>query len=201
MNRRPGGWNAERPVHENALPVCPSALGKQISIMNRSTHQGDAATKRFTMTILKLRNAAKEYIMKTLILTAAAVALSFSFTSEAEAKGPVSGGGRSMSSHGSHGSFRYHGHHAYRHGHNFWNQRRWFSNYGCYGYYCPTRTCWYYQYQQGNCYLPMSCYQTYAPTVVPNAAPIANLPPNLPPVTPNLPPVQPVKPIKPVKPV
>ena len=119
--------------------------------------------------------------MKTLILTVAAVALSFSLTSEAEAKGPVSGG--SSMSHGTR-SFSFHGHHAYRFGHNFWNQRRWFSNYGCYGYYCPIRTCWYYQYQVGNCYLPMSCIQQYTPTtVVPNAAPVANLPP----VTPNLP--------------
>ena len=134
--------------------------------------------------------------MKTLILTAAAVALSFSLTSEAEAKGPVSGG-HSMSSHGTR-SFSFHGHHAYRVGHNFWNQRRWFSNYGCYGYYCPIRSCWYYQYQGGNCYLPFSCMQQYAPTtVVPNAAPVANLPP----VTPNLPPAPPVKPVKPVKPV
>ena len=137
--------------------------------------------------------------MKTLILTAAAVVVAFAFSNTAEAKGPVSGGGRSVSSHGNH-SFSFHGHHAYRFGHNFWNQRRYFSNYGCYGYYCPIRSCWYYQYQ--NCYLPFSCMQTYAPTtVVPNAAPVANLPPNLPPVTPNLPPVQPVKPIKPVKPV
>jgi len=136
--------------------------------------------------------------MKTLILTAAAVVVAFAFSNTAEAKGPVSGGGRSVSSsHGNH-SFSFHGHHAYRFGHNFWNQRRWFSNYGCYGYYCPTRTCWYYQYQTGNCYLPMTCIQQYAPTtVVPNAAPVANLPP----VTPNLPPAPPVKPVKPVKPV
>ena len=134
--------------------------------------------------------------MKTLILTAAAVVVAFAFSNTAEAKGPVSGSGHSVSSHGNR-SFSFHGHQAYRFGHQFWNQRRWFSNYGCYGYYCPQRTCWYYQYQVGNCYLPMSCIQQYAPAVVPNAAPVANLPP----VTPNLPPVQPVKPIKPVKPV
>ena len=137
--------------------------------------------------------------MKTLILTAAAVVVAFAFSNTAEAKGPVSGSGKSVSSHGNR-SFSFHGHHAYRFGHQFWNQRRWFSNHGCYGYFCPLRTSWYYQYQ--NCYLPFNCMPTFAPTtVIPNAAPVANLPPNLPPVTPNLPPVQPVKPIKPVKPV
>src|SRR5690348_11675174 len=103
----------------------------------------------------------KDITMKTLILTAAAIVVAFAFTNSAEAKGPVSSG-HSMSSHGTR-SFSFHGHNAYRFGHQFWNQRRWFSNYGCYGYYCPIRSCWYYQYQTGNCYLPMSCIQTYAP--------------------------------------
>ena len=139
-------------------------------------------------------------MMKTLFLTAAAVVLSFSLTGSARADGQAAPG-KSVTASANRGhsggrSFSFHGHHAYRHGHNFWNQRRWFSNYGCYGYYCPLRSCWYYQYQ--NCYLPMTCVQSYAPTtIVPNAAPVANLPP----VTPNLPPVQPVKPVKPVKPV
>jgi len=143
--------------------------------------------------------------MKTLFLTAAAVVLSFSLTGSARADGQAAPG-KSVTASANRGhsggrSFSFHGHHAYRHGHNFWNQRRWFSNYGCYGYYCPQQCCWYYNYNQGSCYLPMSCYQSYpcnygyqnynAAPIAPNAPPVANVAPNVAP---------PVKPIKPVKP-
>src|SRR5690348_8542635 len=44
--------------------------------------------------------------------------------------------------------------HFYRSSYRGWSSYCWFPRYRCYGYYCPTASCWYYWYPQYNCYMP-----------------------------------------------
>ena len=159
----------------------PHEIGQLINVMQECTGLSTLLTAVFH---------SKGLIMKALFLTVAAIVLSLSMTSSAEASGQAPGksGGSFQTRGGFHGQFR--GHHAYSHNYRGFNQRRWFGNYGCYGHYCPQRACWYYMYQ--NCYVPIN----YAPIYSPIQASFAPVTPNLAPnVAPNLPPVKPVKPI------
>lgn len=54
--------------------------------------------------------------------------------------------------------------HYYRSSYRGWSSYCWYPRYGCYGYYCPTQSCWYYWYPQSNCYLPVTYLPTFTPT-------------------------------------
>jgi hypothetical protein len=49
-------------------------------------------------------------------------------------------------------------------GHYHWSDYRWSSQYGCYTYFCPSTTCWYYWSEPTQCYYPMSYAGTAVPT-------------------------------------
>jgi hypothetical protein len=119
--------------------------------------------------------------MKTILtLVAAALVLSFTMTESVEAKGSKTTGGKTAGSYrntknlgNSHfGSF--HGHHSLHRDYRGWSRFCWMPRFRCYGYYCPQSRGWFYLYERGNCFLPVSCLNTYAPTPV--AAPPATLP-------------------------
>jgi hypothetical protein len=47
-----------------------------------------------------------------------------------------------------------------------WDHYCWFGSFGCCGYYCPTRCCWFYWYEPFYCYLPVQYLETYRPVEV-----------------------------------
>jgi hypothetical protein len=133
--------------------------------------------------------------MKTILtFVAAALVFSITMTESAEAKGgskssgvqkssgmPKSSGGQTAGSYRNtknlgnqfHGTF--HGQRCLFKGYKGWTRYCWMPRFGCYGYYCPQFRGWFYMYQRGNCYLPLSCMTTFAPTPV-AAPPMATLP-------------------------
>jgi hypothetical protein len=108
--------------------------------------------------------------MKTAIssLTLALAAVIGTTASEADASGKsgsgprssmhVSGNFKSFSSHGRNYSFF-----CYPRSYCSWSRYCWFPSYGCYGYYCPTQCCWFYNAAPLQCYVPVSYISTFAP--------------------------------------
>ncbi len=106
--------------------------------------------------------------MRRIILSVAAIGLALALTGSADAGKP---GGKSSGSHGSrirsyheqHGN-KFKGGYFYRgREHSHWTHRYWWGKYGCYTYFCPSTRCWYYWYQQDNCYYPCSYIGTCTP--------------------------------------
>ena len=107
--------------------------------------------------------------MRRFILSVAAVVLGLALVATAEAG--QKGGGRegrggersSRSYHERFGTKFSHGYFYKGRDHHQWTHRYWFGRYGCYTYYCPSTSCWYYWYQQDNCYYPVSYINTATP--------------------------------------
>jgi hypothetical protein len=123
--------------------------------------------------------------MSRLLLIAVAAVLPLGLANPAQARGP----GHSYS-----GSFHstYHGgpshsystgqsyfsrygtrfSHGYYFGRNnfYWNRRCWSSRYGCYYYWNPYASGWYYWYAPGSCYYPISYIITAPPAGAPDGA-------------------------------
>jgi hypothetical protein len=78
--------------------------------------------------------------------------------------------GHNHNHHGHHHHGHFHGHHRHFHAdwcyprsYSSWRHYCWYPDYGCYCYYCPTASCWYYWYEPQGCYLPVSYINSYAP--------------------------------------
>lgn len=118
--------------------------------------------------------------MSRYLLIAAAGVLTLALATPANARGPSHSSGSSHSSvyHGgpshsfstsrsylsTYGTRFSHGYYLGRNNF-YWNQRSWSSRYGCYCYWNPYASGWYYWYGAGSCYYPIS-YVTYAPPTV-----------------------------------
>ena len=106
--------------------------------------------------------------MRRFILSVAAVAvvLALAATAEAGQKGGAPKGG-SRSYHEEHGTKFKDGYFYKGKDHHHWTYRYWWGKYGCYTYYCPSTSCWYYWYQPGNCYYPCSYISSATPVAEP----------------------------------
>ena len=117
--------------------------------------------------------------MRRILLSVAAIGLALALTGTADAGksgGKASGSQRSMSRsrsrsyHEEHGT-KFKGGYFYRgREHSHWTHRYWWGKYGCYTYFCPSTRCWYYWYQQDNCYYP--CSYIGSATPVAETAPV-----------------------------
>ncbi len=67
---------------------------------------------------------------------------------------------------------------SFRRNNFYWNRSYWSSRYGCYYYWNPYASGWYYWYAPGNCYYPISYIVTAPP---PAGAPGGAMPPDAPP--------------------
>jgi hypothetical protein len=71
------------------------------------------------------------------------------------------GGMKNFYHHGKH--YNFHHYNRFYHG---WSRYCWFPGYGCYGYYCPTRCCWYCYCGQYECFVPVQYVTEFVPTPV-----------------------------------
>ena len=114
--------------------------------------------------------------MNRFLFGVTALALVILAAGTAQAGGPGRHeGGRGERSHGSPSKNSYHFTHGtkFDHGyfykgkdHKHWSHRCWSKRYGCYCYRCPSTRCWYYWYEPGTCYYPVSYATVCVPTVV-----------------------------------
>lgn len=81
---------------------------------------------------------------------------------------------RSTPYHLQHGTKFSHGYYFSGRNHNFWTTQSWSGRYGCYCYWYPGTSSWYYWCAPQSCYYPIS-YITIAPPVVP-VLPVAAAP-------------------------
>jgi hypothetical protein len=126
--------------------------------------------------------------MSRLLLITAAV-LSLALVNPAQARGP--GHSYSGSFHSSYRSgpsyFSHYGtrfSHGYYFGRNnfYWNRSYWYSRYGCYCYWNPYASSWYYWYAPGSCYYPISYIAVAPPPAGVPAGPGGTMPPAAPPL-------------------
>lgn len=127
--------------------------------------------------------------MFRLLLIAAAGVLPLALANPAEARGPsCSYGGsyhsvcRSGPSYCSRYGTRFsHGYYFGRN-HFYWNRRYWSSRYGCYCYWNPYASGWYYWCAPGNCYYPISYIPSAPPPIEVSVGPGGAMPPAAAPV-------------------
>jgi hypothetical protein len=110
--------------------------------------------------------------MRRVLLSAAALVVGLALVGSASAA-PKAGPSSHHSYHDyhmTHGTKFKDGYFYKGHDHYHWTHRYWWGKYGCYTYYCPSSCCWYYWYQQDNCYYP--CSYVGSATPVAETAPV-----------------------------
>src|SRR5262245_31676644 len=99
-------------------------------------------------------------MMWRILLSVGAVVMGLVLVAAAQAGPKGESGSKGSSAHSyhlTHGSKMKNGSYFYKGKDHFhWSHRYWFGKYGCYTYYCPSTCCWYYWYQPGDCYYPVS---------------------------------------------
>ena len=116
--------------------------------------------------------------MRQILLGTAAIGLALALTANVNAggshgqsssgHGSVTHAGKGNDYHLSHGTRLKDGGYSYKgKDHSHWTHRYWFGKYGCYTYFCPSTSCWYYWYERESCYYPVSYLPTYTPTPLP----------------------------------
>jgi hypothetical protein len=103
--------------------------------------------------------------MKSIFAAACVATLILAGTTFADHR---SSGGTTASSHRgyhqAHGKSFSHGTYYQGRNHYHWSNYRWSAQYGCYTYYCPSTSVYYYWSEPTQCYYPVSYAETVAPT-------------------------------------